>query len=173
MTGDARVGRRVAEATWRRLTWLRTASWATFILVVATALSAVFVAASASASAVTSTYGYDTAAHVYDAPALFSSPDTATSYLRGSPPGPEVASREGSPSTRGCCVAAGTGDDVAGAAAPGPNFLVRSNGETVIVPQGASGPVPTRGDGFQFTGGSGGNGLHPSTSWGSSPTATR
>jgi len=42
-----------------------------------------------------------------------------------------------------------------------PSFVVEPNGETVIVPKGATGPTPTRnGLGFQYKGGSGGNGLH-------------
>jgi RHS repeat-associated protein len=45
-----------------------------------------------------------------------------------------------------------------------PGFIVKPNGETVIVPKGATGPTPTKGAGFQFTGGSGGHGLHPTTS---------
>lgn len=41
---------------------------------------------------VTATYAYDAAAYVYDAPALLS-PDTATSYARGTRSGPEAGLR--------------------------------------------------------------------------------
>ena len=55
--------------------------------------------------------------------------------------------------------------DVGGGAARSPSFVVKPNGETVIVPNGAVGPTPTRnGQGFQFTGGSGGHGLSPAAS---------
>lgn len=41
-----------------------------------------------------------------------------------------------------------------------PNFVVTSNGEAIIVPSGAVGPEPAwNGDGVQYTGGAGGNGL--------------
>ncbi|WP_309620790.1 RHS repeat-associated core domain-containing protein, partial [Salinibacterium sp.] len=39
-----------------------------------------------------------------------------------------------------------------------PSFVVKPNGETVVVPAGAVGPTPATGSGFQFTGGSGGPG---------------
>ena len=43
----------------------------------------------------------------------------------------------------------------------GASFITNSNGETVPIPEGASGPIPAdTGKGFQFTGGSGGNGLN-------------
>lgn len=54
--------------------------------------------------------------------------------------------------------------EAGGGAARAPSFIVKPNGETVIVPEGASGPFPTRGDGFQFTGGAGGHGLDSSVS---------
>lgn len=42
-------------------------------------------------------------------------------------------------------------------AARGPSFIAKSNGEVIRVPEGATGPTPVRtGNGFQFTGGSGG-----------------
>jgi RHS repeat-associated protein len=45
------------------------------------------------------------------------------------------------------------------------SFIVKPNGETLIVPDGAIGPAPvTNGKGFQYAGGAGGNGLHPSAS---------
>lgn len=48
------------------------------------------------------------------------------------------------------------------AAARGPGFIAKSNGEVIRVPEGASGPTPVRsGNGFQFTGGSGGDPLSP------------
>jgi hypothetical protein len=46
-----------------------------------------------------------------------------------------------------------------------PNFIVSPGGETIIVPEGATGPRPVdNGKGFQFQGGSGGHGLDPRTS---------
>ena len=42
------------------------------------------------------------------------------------------------------------------------NFVVKPNGETVVVPDGAVGPTPVRsGAGVQYSGGSGGHGLDP------------
>ena len=42
------------------------------------------------------------------------------------------------------------------------SFVVKPNGETIIVPEGATGPTPVRsGKGVQYTGGSGGHGLDP------------
>ena len=63
-----------------------------------------------SAAAVAAVPGstYDTAAYVYDAPALLSSPSAAATYVRGSPSGPEVVSRVRSVSARGRGVAANT-----------------------------------------------------------------
>ena len=53
---------------------------------------------------------------------------------------------------------AGAGVDAA--AARGPSFVGRSNGEVIRVPEGATGPTPTdNGLGFQFRGGSGGDPL--------------
>lgn len=47
-------------------------------------------------------------------------------------------------------------------AGPPPTFITRPNGETIIVPRGATGPRPVAsGKGFQFSGGSGGYGLDP------------
>lgn len=40
-----------------------------------------------------------------------------------------------------------------------PDFIGTENGDLIAVPSGAAGPTPTRGAGFQYTGGSGGNGL--------------
>jgi hypothetical protein len=46
----------------------------------------------------------------------------------------------------------------------GIDFIVHPNGDTVIVPEGASGPFPAEsGKGFQFIDGSGGHGLDPRT----------
>lgn len=60
----------------------------------------------------------------------------------------------------GACVAAEDTTDVA--AARGPSFIARSNGEVIRVPEGATGPTPTdNGLGFQFRGGSGGDPLDP------------
>ena len=50
--------------------------------------------------------------------------------------------------------------DAAGGGSGGPSFITNSNGETIPVPEGASGLTPVdSGKGFQFSGGSGGNGL--------------
>lgn len=43
---------------------------------------------------------------------------------------------------------------------PAPDFVVTTKATAVPVPAGASGPNSTRAPGFQYTGGSGGNGLH-------------
>ncbi len=46
----------------------------------------------------------------------------------------------------------------------GPGFIVTANGTVFPVPEGAVGPGPVNsGNGFSFTGGSGGNGLSPQT----------
>jgi len=46
-----------------------------------------------------------------------------------------------------------------------PDFIVKPNGETVIVPKGAEGPFPVEsGKGFIFRGGSGGHGLSEAAS---------
>jgi len=42
-----------------------------------------------------------------------------------------------------------------------PDFIVTPNGEAIPVPGGAVGPTPTQSPGFQFNGGTGGNGLAP------------
>lgn len=61
--------------------------------------------------------------------------------------------------------AAETAGDVGGGAARSPSFIVKPNGETVIVPEGAEGPFPVEsGKGFMFRGGSGGHGLSDSAS---------
>lgn len=72
-------------------------------------------------------------------------------------------SERADPSLQASRVAAKSGADVAGAASHSPSFIVKPNGETLIVPKGAQGPVPVEsGKGFQFRGGSGGHGLSPS-----------
>jgi len=43
--------------------------------------------------------------------------------------------------------------------AQAPDFIVTPSGEAIPVPEGASGPYPTQSPGFQFNGGTGGNGL--------------
>jgi len=44
----------------------------------------------------------------------------------------------------------------------GPSFIGLVKGPSIIIPKGATGPLPTRGPGSQFVGGSGGgNGLNP------------
>lgn len=45
-----------------------------------------------------------------------------------------------------------------------PDFVVTSKGEAIPVPNGASGPLPTRSPGDQYTGGSGGKGMDSRTS---------
>jgi hypothetical protein len=52
-------------------------------------------------------------------------------------------------------------DWLTGATAPSgaPDFVVTPSGDTISVPQGASGPFSTKNPGFQFNGGAGGNGL--------------
>ncbi|WP_152990326.1 DNRLRE domain-containing protein [Sphaerimonospora mesophila] len=54
---------------------------------------------------------------------------------------------------------------VKGPSSRGPSFVVRPNGEAIIVPKGATGPAPVdNGKGFRFTGGNGGHGLSNKTS---------
>ncbi|GEK19066.1 hypothetical protein CPE01_27990 [Cellulomonas persica] len=70
----------------------------------------------ATASAVGTTYAYDTAAYVYAAPARLLPPDTVARDVRGSPSGPGAASWGRSVSVGGDVVAANTaGADIAGA----------------------------------------------------------
>jgi hypothetical protein len=57
--------------------------------------------------------------------------------------------------------AARFGDDAASVGRRAPDFVVTPRGEAIAVPTGASGPYPTRGPGFQYTGGAGGPGLDP------------
>jgi hypothetical protein len=58
-----------------------------------------------------------------------------------------------------------TAAEDAGAASRGVRFIAKSNGEVIRVPEGATGPTPVRtGNGFQFTGGSGGSPLSPAVS---------
>lgn len=57
--------------------------------------------------------------------------------------------------------AAETAEAEAAAAPVAPDFVVTPNGEVIPVPEGATGPVPTNSPGFQYNGGSGGNGLAP------------
>ncbi len=58
---------------------------------------------------------------------------------------------------------AGVAGEVAQTGGRAPDFIVSEGGTVYPVPEGATGPFPARsGKGFQFTGGSGGNGLSPS-----------
>ncbi len=67
--------------------------------------------------------------------------------------------------TSGAIVAANAAEDVGSGVARSPSFIVKPNGETVIVPKGAEGPFPVEsGRGFMFRGGSGGHGLNDSAS---------
>lgn len=54
---------------------------------------------------------------------------------------------------------AGAADDVARLGGRAPDFVVSPGGTAFPVPSGATGPLPTRAPGFQFTGGAGGHGL--------------
>ncbi len=65
---------------------------------------------------------------------------------------------EGAGAAMGKLVSRGTD-----AAVRSPSFIVNSRGTAVPVPKGATGPHPTRASGVQFTGGSGGHGMHPNT----------
>ncbi len=66
---------------------------------------------------------------------------------------------------RGSEAAANAAEDVGSGVARSPSFIVKPNGETVIVPKGAEGPFPVEsGKGFMFRGGSGGHGLSDSAS---------
>jgi len=86
------------------------------VLLVAPIAGASGMPLSAAASAAPAAYTYDASAYVYDAPALLSSPDTAASYVRGSPSGPEVASWGRSVSAGDRGVAANTAEGAADAA---------------------------------------------------------
>ena len=46
--------------------------------------------------------------------------------------------------------------DAAAAGSRGPSFIAAADGSVFPVPRGATGPLPTRAPGMQFTGGSGG-----------------
>lgn len=81
---------------------------AVLALVVAAPLGATVVAVPAIAVQQGANSAYDAVAYVYDAPALLSSQSESTTYVWGSPSGPEAASWGRSASTRGCCVAAET-----------------------------------------------------------------
>ena len=49
-------------------------------------------------------------------------------------------------------------------ASSAPDFVVTSNGQVIPVPSNATGPIPAQnGQGFRYTGGSGGKGLAPTT----------
>lgn len=82
--------------------------WVTVALASVLAV-AVGLLGAAPASAVTTTYAYDTAVYVYDVPARLSSPDTAPKDARGSPPRPEAGSWVSLASVRDDVVAANTG----------------------------------------------------------------
>jgi hypothetical protein len=80
---------------------------------------------------------YDTASYIYDAPAQLSSPDTAATTVRGSPPVSQVASWEGCASTRGCCTAA---DSVADSSSLWSRFrsLPRDERGSIRIPGGGT-----------------------------------
>jgi hypothetical protein len=79
---------------------------AVLALVVAALLGATVVAVPAIAVQQGANSTYDAVAHTYDAPAPASSQSAVATVGRGSPPGHELASREASAWTRGCCSAA-------------------------------------------------------------------
>ena len=54
-----------------------------------------------------------------------------------------------------------TGEVAAAGSRAGPDFIAAADGSVFPVPRGATGPLPTRAPGMQFTGGSGGNGFDP------------
>jgi hypothetical protein len=83
----------------------------------------------------------------------------AGTSLPTSPPSANGVPRASAASVVGAETEAGVAD-AAGGGSGGPSFITNSNGETIPVPEGARGPTPVEsGKGFQFTGGSGGNGL--------------
>jgi hypothetical protein len=64
----------------------------------------------------------------------------------------------------GSCVATNNVNDVAALAddvPAGPTFIGFADGPPAAIPAGATGPLPTKSPGIQFTGGSGGPGLDP------------
>lgn len=69
--------------------------WALALVAAAMAVAVSLLAAGPVAAAAAVSH-YDTAAYAYDAPALLSSQSATTTYARGSPSGPEVASRDNS-----------------------------------------------------------------------------
>lgn len=81
-----------------------------FVLAIVAALFAVAVGLLTATPALATSPGstYDTAVYAYDAPALSSSPDTAASYVRGSPSGPGVGLWVSPAFVRGDVVAANT-----------------------------------------------------------------
>ena len=81
-------------------------------------------------------------------------------------PGQQLGKGVGGPETSVATgVAAKSADEVAEGVSRSPSFIVKPNGETVIVPKGAQGPFPVEsGKGFMFRGGSGGHGLSDAAS---------
>jgi len=85
----------------------------------------------------------------------------AAKALRRLGSGAANALPEGTVAARGATRLA---DDAANVGRRAPDFVVTPRGEAIPVPTGATGPYPTRGPGFQYTGGAGGPGLDPAVS---------
>lgn len=107
---------------------------AVLALVVAAPLGvAVSLLAAGPAAAAAPVSHYDTAAYVYDAPAMLSSQSAAASYARGAPSAPEVASSVSHVSSRGFGVAANTRGAASGT---GRVFVGTSRGAVYDIPEG-------------------------------------
>lgn len=68
----------------------RTSAWPGAALVAASIAALVGLGGPGPASGGPATYTCNTAAYVYDVPAVLSSPDTVATYVRGSPTAPEA-----------------------------------------------------------------------------------
>lgn len=136
------------------------------VAVVLAAAVGVIAAAPSPASLVT--YAYDTVAYTYDASANLSTARTTDAAVRGPPSGQDAAPKVSHVSLVRFGVAAEAArvapPPAGGSSASSPTFIGFADGPPAIVPRGASGPTLTRGPGVQYTGGSGGLGLHPNTS---------
>ncbi|MBS1910948.1 MAG: hypothetical protein JST22_03085 [Bacteroidetes bacterium] len=72
----------------------------------------------------------------------------------------EAAAQKTGPATPAAAGNSGSGNT---AGTSSPSIIVTPKGQAIIVPEGATGPTPTRAPGAQYTGGSGGKGLNPRT----------
>ncbi len=111
---------------------------------------------------------YDPVRHAYDAPSTQSVQNNRVLSRLG-PSIDVVAAHGGRPALASSGGVAANGARVAPSptgtsSVSSPIFVGFTDGPPAIVPQGAVGPTLTRGTGVQYTGGSGGLGLHPNAS---------